>query len=582
MRAALRIAVPVLLLALVLTPPVAAENEIPVAGIALPDNVTQTFGERSAGTFDAAAFAFEQQALAKRLAAIEVAEGIASPIVVAVSRDEILEIANDKASTRRYRVGLSKPVGATIDLAFVDAAHLKAERRLEHGAIRETDDGGYVWTAVVSSPGATALRLHFSDFWLPAGSELYVYNRLGEAFGPYTGAGPLDSGDFWSHTVAGEEMMLQLRHSGTTKTEGLISTYFVIEDLGYLGERYLLPQLQHPSARNGAKKDCTFNADCVEGAGCTNTAPVVEARDAVAYMLFTSGRFQYICSGGLLADSDTGSEIPYFLTANHCISKSREASSLQTTFFFTSECGSCTAPGTPSTLGAGIVSSNRQSDYTLLQLAEPAPSGAAFLGWNSSPVASANGTNLYRISHPAGAPQAYSEHDVDTSYGTCSSWPRGGWIYSRDVFGATEGGSSGSPVVNGAGQVVGQLSGACGTNVSDNCDPVSNATVDGAFAAYYSEVAPWLAGGSCADNDGDTYADASCGGDDCNDTDPLINPGALEICTDGVDNDCNGLIDNDDPFCSGGECSPAGDSCTSNSDCCSLKCKGKPGAKICR
>ncbi|HEY5680690.1 MAG TPA: PKD domain-containing protein, partial [Pseudomonadales bacterium] len=74
---------------------------------------------------------------------------------------------------------------------------------------------------------------------------------------------------------------------------------------------------------------------------------------------------------------------------------------------------------------------------------------------------------------------------------TCRSWPRGPWIYSSDTFGATEGGSSGSPVVNEAGQVVGQLSGACGYETSNVCSDL-NATVDGAFAAYFNDVAQWL------------------------------------------------------------------------------------------
>jgi len=31
--------------------------------------------------------------------------------------------------------------------------------------------------------------------------------------------------------------------------------------------------------------------------------------------------------------------------------------------------------------------------------------------------------------------------------------------------------------------------------------------------------------------------------DDCNDDDPAINPGVAEICGDGIDNNCNGLVD---------------------------------------
>jgi hypothetical protein len=55
---------------------------------------------------------------------------------------------------------------------------------------------------------------------------------------------------------------------------------------------------------------------------------------------------------------------------------------------------------------------------------------------------------------------------------------------------------------------------------------------------------------SCADADGDGHADASCGGDDCDDAEPQDHPGASEVCDDGEDNDCNGLTDTDDDWCS--------------------------------
>lgn len=43
--------------------------------------------------------------------------------------------------------------------------------------------------------------------------------------------------------------------------------------------------------------------------------------------------------------------------------------------------------------------------------------------------------------------------------------------------------------------------------------------------------------------------EARCSVLDCNDTNPGVNPGAAELCSDLVDNDCNGFIDNNDPVC---------------------------------
>jgi len=50
--------------------------------------------------------------------------------------------------------------------------------------------------------------------------------------------------------------------------------------------------------------------------------------------------------------------------------------------------------------------------------------------------------------------------------------------------------------------------------------------------------------GDC-DADGDGFLTVRAGGDDCNDEDATVHPEAAERC-DGVDNDCDGLVDNDD------------------------------------
>ncbi|MGD8376416.1 MAG: hypothetical protein PVF68_09755 [Acidobacteriota bacterium] len=104
--------------------------------------------------------------------------------------------------------------------------------------------------------------------------------------------------------------------------------------------------------------------------------------------------------------------------------------------------------------------------------------------------------------------------------------------------------------------MVGQLSGACGYNPSNACDSVSNATVDGAFASCYSQIAGYLDPAQCV-------------------PDP-------EVRDDGTDNDCDDSDCGDDPACSGGQCLDRGASCSSDAECCSSKCRGRRRRQSCR
>lgn len=88
-----------------------------------------------------------------------------------------------------------------------------------------------------------------------------------------------------------------------------------------------------------------------------------------------------------------------------------------------------------------------------------------------------------------------------------------------------------NPLVNPGGAEV------CGNGIDDNCDGVTDSEDP------ICQV--------CTDYDGDGFAveGSSCGPADCNDSNPLINPGAIEVCDNGIDDNCNGLVDSADPVC---------------------------------
>ncbi len=96
------------------------------------------------------------------------------------------------------------------------------------------------------------------------------------------------------------------------------------------------------------------------------------------------------------------------------------------------------------------------------------------------------------------------------------------------------GGSSGSPVVNSAGEVVGQLSGCCGFNCADVCVSGLNSSVDGALAYYWNSVSEFL--------------------------DPPVGCTGDPECDDGLF--CTGT-----ETCVGGSCQSSGDPCSGGDVC---------------
>ena len=88
-------------------------------------------------------------------------------------------------------------------------------RSFSGGAVKTTAEGawqstavGRLWRLKMTSPSARAMRIHFRDFAIGAGS-LWLYSASGQVVGPYTGSGLYDDGDFWSGIVFGDSLTIE-------------------------------------------------------------------------------------------------------------------------------------------------------------------------------------------------------------------------------------------------------------------------------------------------------------------------------------------------------------------------------------
>ncbi|MBW2255457.1 MAG: trypsin-like peptidase domain-containing protein [Deltaproteobacteria bacterium] len=509
---------------------------------------------------------------------------------IQVTQDDLDEVyTNDEP---RLAVGLSKDLDVSIDF--------KA-----HGGIRMTTPG-FVWTGIVESAGAAAMRVEFTDFSLPDGASLYLYDDYGQVVGPYLDDGPLDNGSFWSHTVNSDRVYLQLRYEGLDTEYGLHETRLHIGEVGHM-DRAFASYRSAPSAEASNLCPDPFwadNAVCVLDAETATTSwgAFDAARDATALYYFMERRSWYICSGGLIA-GDTPD--PFFLTANHCVSKSRVASTVEAHFHYNNIVEyeghePCDGPISDPVLGATLLTAGTAGDYSLLKLSGK-PVTAAAMPWNRDGLV--HDQMVYRISHPGGAPQAYSSAKVDRNNEWCTTLQSPEFFYSQIAVGATEGGSSGSPVYNGSGEIVGQLYGKCGSDLGNVCNVDANRIVDGDISSYDTALIPFIGepgGGTCT-------VPADCDdGDACNGLESCVagtcQAGTAVNCDDGVsctddscdavDGSCTNLPNNQkcddgdectDNYCDDDgcyfvdipncepppECAAYRESCTTSADCCS-------------
>ena len=190
-------------------------------------------------------------------------------------------------------------------------------------------------------------------------------------------------------------------------------------------------------AKIGESESCENDIVCRSGA----PSGFATTTNAVARMVFTKSGSSYLCTGTLLNNSNSPKK-RLFYTANHCISTSGVANTLQTYWFYqATTCNGSTAnPGSVTlTGGAFLRYNNATRDVTLLELKTAPPAGAIYAGWNAATVAT--GTAIEGIHHPAGDVKKYS---LGSKIANESLSGMGPFHKVRWTDGVTEGGSSGS------------------------------------------------------------------------------------------------------------------------------------------
>ena len=296
-------------------------------------------------------------------------------------------------------------------------------------------DGGAVARLQVASPDALGLRVGLQVGGLHPHAELRFAGSddPGRVIAKVTAAEAQSLADgagvYWTPATDGETQIIEIYRPAHVKATQV---------------RLQAPQVSHlvTNSRNdfkiiekvGESGTCNINAVCrVDQLG----PAYVQAKNAVAHMVFVEAGKSYICTGTLINDTTASTQVPYFYSAAHCIESQTVANTLNTYWGYENS-GCSTADGrrtNPLAGGADILFVDTNVDALLLRLKDPAPASATFAGWDASTLAP--NAEVIAIHHPSGDAKKYSrgQHVTDRYAEQFTV----GWLE-----GTTEGGSSGS------------------------------------------------------------------------------------------------------------------------------------------
>lgn len=323
-------------------------------------------------------------------------------------------------------------------------------------------NGDKLWRLNVVCPNALSINFLYDKFWIPEGGKFFIYSKdKKHSIGAFTSIN--NKGDsinvrgFATGLVYGNDVMLEYYQPKEVTSNAIISIEYIVH-----GYRYINIE----DKGFGESGSCQVNVNCSEGQEWQYE------KKAVALILVNGNRY---CTGSLINTADL-SQVPYFLTANHCVCDYGDAVNNPNldfySFYWKYEAPGCTnvnvEPTPVSTSGATIVANDSISDFALLRLTENPQLLTNYipfyLGWDRSGYSGNPGVCIH---HPSGDVKKISTVNLQpqsTEYGDIVMTNAGThwmvtWKATSNGHGTTEGGSSGSPLLTAAHKVIGQLHG---------------------------------------------------------------------------------------------------------------------------
>lgn len=358
------------------------------------------------------------------------------------------DLANDSLSLPR-RFSIMIPV--EIDL-------------IKSGTWLQLDDGSQICRIKIQAAGALANNLYFDKFFLPVGAKLFLYDDLkNQVKGAFTSYNNPKGDNFAVELIAGEVVVLELNIPAEITSTPVVN----IAEFGYAYRD--VPRYDNVKGFNDSDW-CEININCSpEGDDWQ-----FQKNGVVRILVKVSGG-GYWCTGSLVNNVRIDAT-PYVLTADHCayqIGHYATDDDLEDwIFYFNYESATCDNPATePQTLsmtGASKIAQggNRGqtgSDFYLVLLNDQVPLNynPFFLGWSNVDEVSDQGVTIH---HPEGDIKKISTYlaPVESSgwnfNGLQSHW-KVIWAQTENNWGVTEAGSSGSPLFNDEGKLIGTLTG---------------------------------------------------------------------------------------------------------------------------